>query len=163
MAQPDAETGIYGILNKLMVYFSATRAYIFEFDKDKDIIANTYEVCAEGIVSDKEKLRESFFTKTSDYLRLFEEYGYYLVEDIDAIDDARAEEKARLKAKGIKSTGVVPLYRDGIIIGMLGVDDLHRHYQRIDRLVALGDYIAVMLTRRDLNAKLLGEKNKMPL
>lgn len=163
LAQPDAETGIYGILNKLMVYFSATRAYIFEFDKDKDIIANTYEVCAEGIVSDKEKLRESFFTKTSDYLRLFEEYGYYLVEDIDAIDDARAEEKARLKAKGIKSTGVVPLYRDGIIIGMLGVDDLHRHYQRIDRLVALGDYIAVMLTRRDLNAKLLGEKNKMPL
>jgi diguanylate cyclase (GGDEF)-like protein/PAS domain S-box-containing protein len=161
LAWPDIEGGINDTLKKLLGYFHANRAYIFEFEADRYIANNTYEACADGVSHEIDNLQGISLDVLTYWLAAFKENDYYAIGDVHALDDSRLEEKNILLAQGINSTFSVPLYRDGQIIGMIGIDDPHRQLLQINRLVALGDYIAVMLTRRDLNARLLRDSREL--
>ncbi|MDD3920296.1 MAG: EAL domain-containing protein [Eubacteriales bacterium] len=154
LAQPDVEEGINGTLLKLMEYFQGARAYIFEFNEETQQANNTYEVCAEGVTKERANLQEVPFSELAFWFEAFETSGYYGIDRVADLPSHRAEERERLLSQGISSLFAVPLNRDGKRIGMIGVDDPHRKLTQTDRLVALGDYIAVMLTRRDLNAQI---------
>ncbi|MDO5111988.1 MAG: PAS domain-containing protein [Clostridia bacterium] len=161
LSQPDCNKGIAETLQKLLSYFSADRAYVFELNHEKRIADNTYEVCAFGVRPEKENLQGVPFDVMSFWIRAFDEDSYIDIPDVSALSEARAKEKAVLQAQGIRSLVAVPLRRDGDVIGFLGIDDPRQQQTRIDRLVAIGDYIAVMLTRRDLNARIESDKKTL--
>ena len=154
LAQTDTRTGVDGTLRKLMEYFDGVRAYIFEIDREKSIAVNTYEVCADGVTEEKDNLQTVPLHLLDYWHRAFEHRNYIAIMDVNELDESRAEERDILLMQGVSSLFAVPLCRDGKVFGILGVDDPKRQMTQLDRLLALGDYIAVMLTRRDYEARL---------
>ncbi len=169
LAQPDIIEGIERVLKKLLAYFGGKRAYIFEFDDANKTSNNTFEICADGVSRQIDYLQNVPMEAMTFWLGAFDQKTYVRIDDVDQLDESREAEKRTLQAQGIKSLIAVPLRRDGALIGFIGIDDPSREQTRIDRLDAIGDFIAVMLTRRDLNAKiesdnraLLGLMNDTP-
>lgn len=46
LGQNDFKSAIDAILRKLLEFFGGDRAYVFEFDLDRALMNNTYELCA---------------------------------------------------------------------------------------------------------------------
>ena len=153
--------GINGTLHKLMEYFDGKRAYIFEFDFEREVSNNTYEVCAPGVESELEHLQAVPLSVMSFWLRAFDRQNYCLIEDVDSLDDSRAEEREILRAQGIRSLIAVPLKHNGELIGFFGVDDGRQQRALASDLFALADYITVMLQRRELKTRLVSANKTM--
>ena len=54
----EVETGIYEILKDILAFYRAGRAYIFETDEENHFYNCTYEVVAEGVKAEINKLQE---------------------------------------------------------------------------------------------------------
>ena len=65
--------------------------------------------------------------------------------------DEQKNMREMLNGQGIQSMFLTPLWRDGVLIGFAGVDNPREAVNAENRLKAIGDYIAILLTRRDLN------------
>ncbi len=155
LAQRDPGAGVNGMLRRLLEFFSGDRVYIFEVDEERGEAHNTYEVCAEGVASKMDALRNVPAASLSFWLDALARQDYVYIRDFDRYPMIWPE-KARLQAHGIESVVSVPLRRAGAIIGFIGLDNARRNQSHIGRIVALGDYVAVLLTRRDDEAKLAG-------
>lgn len=160
LAQPDCEKGVENVLRKLLSYFDGNRAYIFEFDTSRKLANNTYEFCAEGVSSEKERLQDIPLDLCQVWFDSFRKKNYINIESVTGLPDDRPE-KELLLTQNIESLIAVPLRRDGKLLGLVGIDDPRRRHAMVDRLVALGDYIAVMLTRRDLEAKIVSDNKTL--
>lgn len=154
LSRTDSTDAINHVLKKLLDYFDGNRAYIFELDYSTSTADNTYEVCREDVTSEIENLRGVPFETINLWLRAFDNNRCICIENVEWLDDSREDERAVLRAQNITSLVAVPLRRDGKLIGFIGVDDPRQQQSKLDRLNAIGDYIAVMLTRRDLTAKI---------
>lgn len=143
-------TGLWDILR----YFDGRRAYIFEFDTDRETAANTYEVCAPGTVPAKDILQEVPFSSFAAWFGLFERDGCIAISDVSALGDDRAAERELLRVQQISSLIVVPMRENGRLTGMMGVDDPARNVDQLPGLQAIGDYISVMLVRRRMTQEL---------
>lgn len=148
LAQPDAVAGINGMLRRLLDFFGADRVFIFERNDEKDTISGTYEACAEGVPRELENLQDVPKAKVHFWLNAFEQQDYVDVESFDGLT-IEIPSKEYLFAHDIRSIVTVPLRRDGRVIGFIGVENKRLNHSHIARLVALGDYLAIMLTRRD--------------
>ena len=161
LAQPDAALGIESTLRRLLDYFQGSRAYIFECDDRRRMAVNCLLVEAPGTPPRAEVLQEVPYDRLGFWFDSFRAQGYYAVADLDALKGSREQERRLLQSLELRSLFSVPLRRDGRLIGMIGVDDPKRDLDKLDRLAALGDYIAVMLTRRDLNARIQRDNQAM--
>lgn len=159
LSQAEVDKVIERVLRKLLKYFGGNRAYIIENDYKKQVTNNTYEVCAEGVKSERDDLMGVPFESSHIWRNLLENDGLINISDIGAF--AGGDEKLLLARQNISSLIAVPLKRDGKIIGSIGIDDPTQQQTNVDRLGAIGDYIAVMLTRRDLNAKIADDSKAM--
>lgn len=153
----NPDNAIQDVLHKILEYFDGSRAYIMEMDYGKQVSSNTYEVCADGAQSKMAGLQGIPREATKAWWAAFEKDGHVCIEDTSALAGDRAEEGRILLTQGIRSLTAVPMRRDGVGIGFVVVDDPCMQKAHVDRLKALGDYIAVMLTRRDLNAKIAND------
>lgn len=154
LAQTDSDLGITQVLQKLLHYFDGNRVYIFELDDAHQSLSNTYEVCAQGVIPQKEQLQHVPISVMSYWVQAFETANYLSIENVDQLGADRMVEKQMLQAQDIHSLMAVPLRRNGKWIGFIGMDDPGKKQTLVERFVALGDYIAVMLTRRDLDQKI---------
>lgn len=159
LAQSDTEAGVNTILHRMLEYFDSDRAYVFEFDYGKGITRNTYELCAEGVEAEKDCLQDVPIDMAAYWLQTFRRQSYVDIEDVDALG-ANRQEKELLQQQGISSLIAVPMRREGELIGFVGLDEPRQKRDQIERLSALGDYVVVLLTRRDLNAKLMIENQE---
>lgn len=153
LAQPDIEEGIYGMLHRLREFFGSSRVYIMEFDCDERQLVNTYGVTARGKHQLPPELRKVSVDTVSYWFDRYLDREYIEIDDIELLPDANTE-KHTMRAMGIKSIVIVPLRRNEKIIGFIGLENNRRNQAHFSRLVALGDYIAVMLTRRDYEKRL---------
>ncbi|MDO4560248.1 MAG: EAL domain-containing protein [bacterium] len=154
LAPGECGVGIERVLRKVLDYFGGSRAYVIELNYERKVSNNTYEVCAAGVRSEAENLRGVPFADSPFWIRDFGKDDYISIEDVDSLDESRGEEKRLLQEQGVRSLVAVPLRRDGKLVGFIGVDDPGRQQSHIDQLKAIGDYMAVILTRRDLTAKI---------
>ncbi len=153
LAQPDIDAGIDRMLRRLLRFFGSQRAYIVEYDAERRVASNTYEVCAEGVASEVDSLQDIPFYVFSAWKQVFDARDFVDIPDVGALPEESAERRI-LRALGVRSAVAVALRRNGASIGFIGLDDTCRNHEYIGRLVALGDYISVMLMRRDYEAKL---------
>lgn len=161
LAQPDTNKGIEDVLWELLNYFAGSRVYVFEFDFSKNISNNTYEVCAENVSSEINNLQNVPIHTMDFWIRTFDKQNYVSIENVNDLDESRREEREVLSAQNITSILAVPLRRDGHLIGFLGVDDPKQKQGSINRFLAIGDYISVILTRRDLDAKIINDNQTL--
>lgn len=148
LTQADSDGAINTVLEKLQKFFDGNRAYIFEFDYENGVCCNTYETCKEGIEAQKHTLQNLPLEVVDFWLHAFDDEKIINIEDVDKLDDARAE-KGELQRQGIKSLVAVPLIDGKKLIGFIGIDDPKSQQGRTGHITAIGDYITVMLSRRD--------------
>ncbi|HEU19897.1 MAG TPA: PAS domain S-box protein [Deltaproteobacteria bacterium] len=139
---------------------AVSRAYLFEHRHETDVMDNTYEWCAEGIVPQKDNLQGlpsgilSWWVET---LKSGRNINFMNIEDIP--DEAT---KKILRPQGIFSILVVPLFVRSRYYGFIGFDDCLQHSfwpkEDVDVLLSIARVIAVVIERRDEEKKLSLER-----
>ncbi|MDO5562939.1 MAG: EAL domain-containing protein [Synergistaceae bacterium] len=153
LATDDPDTVIQNVLDKTIGFFASARAYIFELSQDGEHFSNTYEVCAEGVTAEIDNLQNVPIAAAHFWFDAFTRGDEYININVNEIGKGREEERRVLEEQGIRSLIVVPLRSKEHVRGLLGVDDPTRNENFTNRLVALGDYLSVILQRRDMTAK----------
>ena len=154
LAQPDSEQAIHDTLQKLIAYFGADRGYVVELDNARMLSRNSYEVCAPGVASQMDELQAVSFSSSDFWYSALIHQHYFILEDVNRLHDDQADLHELLTAQGIRSMILAPLWRDGALIGFAGVDNPTKAIKQLKQLTALSDYIAVLLTRRDLSRRI---------
>lgn len=125
-ARPDVDVAVREMLAMVGQYYRGERAYILQFDPERRWMNNTYEWCREDVpsVRDKEQHMEisaierwfPWFENSENYIRSF------MKETLDKISGERQREEL-LQAE--RNSMAVPLFYEGSLMGLLGVDNPH--------------------------------------
>ncbi len=150
LGQADADAGVRAILSKMLAFFHGDRSYVLEFDRRQDTVSSTYEVCAHGVAGNKNIVRDLPLPTADFLLQALADKDYVSIEDVSVLD-VGARGKEVFQALSIKSLVAIPLKKDGQIIGIVGLNNPAQKADLIGGLSALGDYVTVLITRRELN------------
>lgn len=156
LAQPDCEEAIIGTLEKIRSYFAGKRAFVME--TQGDTACNTYEVCAAGVSGVKENLQAVPMATLAPCLALLQEQRCMVLENAETLQRDNLPLWKSLQARGVHTAIMASLRVDGRLVGFVGVDNPTRDVGHLVHLAALGDYIAVLLTRRNLTDEIDRER-----
>lgn len=159
----SAEAAIRVVLQDILAHFAGRRSYVFEFDTEKQLAHNTYEVCAEGVEPAIDLLKSVPFADFSEWFVLFARDSYVAIFDTASLGPDRATERSLLEAQNISALVAVPLIENGKIIGMMGVDDPEKNSEQMEYLRVIGDYMSVMLQRRNMLKELSDNNSRMEI
>ncbi|WP_290756280.1 sensor domain-containing phosphodiesterase [Anaerostipes sp.] len=146
----DYDSSFHSFLEQLGRFYRASRAYIFEFDFERQIIKNTYEWCAPNVSAEIDNLQEIPMEYIEDWIKQFQEKGEFFITSVGKEIDAESEESRILKDQGIESLLAAPLFDNGVIIGFIGVDDPTRSTDDLTLLRASSDFVKEELKKRHL-------------
>lgn len=158
LAQPNCEKAIIGTLEKIRSYFAGRRAFVMEVQPDRNTVCNTYEVCAAGVSGVKETLQAVPMATLAPCLELLREQNCMVLENVETLQKDNPALWRSLHARGVHTAIMAALRIDGKAVGFVGVDDPTRYVGHLVHLATIGDYIAVLLTRRDLTDAINREK-----
>ena len=158
LAQPNCEKAIIGTLEKIRSYFAGRRAFVMEVQPDRNTVCNTYEVCAAGVSGVKETLQAVPMATLAPCLELLREQNCMVLENVETLQKDNPPLFKLLQARGVHTAIMAALRIDGKTVGFVGVDDPTRYVGHLVHLATIGDYIAVLLTRRDLTDAINREK-----
>ncbi len=119
----NVEKAADSLLEIVVDYYQAERAYIFELDYEKNLMSNTYEYCVDGAQSQKEHCSLVPITWISRWFDNFDKYGEMTIFSVEDEIDKETEEYKALSSLQIKSLLAAPLIDAGSIIGFIGVDN----------------------------------------
>lgn len=146
----DYDISFNSFLEELGFFYNASRAYIFEFNFEKEIIINTYEWCAPGISAEIENLQEIPIEYIDDWIRQFKEKGEFYITSLNQDIKENSVELHILQEQGIESLLVAPLMDNDKIIGFIGVDNPSRSTNDLALLRASSDFVKEELKKRHL-------------
>jgi len=130
----DVENTIHQSLEKMGLFVSSDRAYIFDYDFEKETTSNTYEWCQEGIEPEIHNLQDvpnEFFPQWVEQHRKGE--AFY-IQDVDALEDeTEGGLKSILAQQGIKSLIAIPMLDGTELIGFVGFDSVKKHHHYSDK------------------------------
>lgn len=121
----DSASIINGLLEALLVFHDADRAYVIEYDCDLMMGATTYEVCAEGIIShaaDMQYLQTEVFPR---WVQQLQDNQPVIIPDVEAIKEESPEEYEVMKMQNITSELATPFAKK-YVTGFVGVDNPRR-------------------------------------
>lgn len=159
LSQPDVQAGIDAMLQQLLVFFSASRVRIFEFDTERDAIHNTYALGLDGTKIIEIPPQMTFDWRASYWKQAFGRQKCVMIPAVEALA-ATALEKNMLQSQNIGALVGIPLQRGGQIIGFVMVEEPQQKLEQVFKLVTLGDYVVVMLDRRDMNEEIITENQE---
>ena len=119
----NPETAIQKVLSYVATLSEADRAYIFEFDWDKDKMSNTHEWCSQGIEPQIHHLQEMPVQVASYWLEKFHNKKCVFIKDTAAIPDERKVEREILQQQDIHSAIACPIHCNGQLWGFFGLDN----------------------------------------
>lgn len=139
-------------VSELLAYLGRTlqseRVYIFE-ESEEGAFDNTYEWCAEGIVSQKENLQEVPYEVVKPWYQKFHAGENICIKDVKSIQEAEPVLYEYLEPQNIRSIIVSPLVNEDRIIGFYGVDNPpQRFLETITALFQILGYFMVSLIHR---------------
>lgn len=158
----DFEAAINSMLRMIIEHYDADRAYIFEFDWEKNLTHNTYEICKDGITPQIENLQNVPIDVVAVWVDVFQhqQKKINIIGDVDALKDdpARRIEYDCLHPQGISSLITVPIFVGGKLHGFLGVDNPVSHMDAPELLMQV-TYIAANELQKRLLTEELTEKS----
>jgi len=134
-----------------------SRVYLFEADRGKETVSNTFEWTASGITPQEENLQGIPATKFTWWVDMLKNRGVINYRDIEDISDEKTKEI--LRPQKIKSLLVLPVHLEGNLYGFVGFDDClkNREWAEADinllRLVA--SIISEYILRKKYEEKIL--------
>ena len=129
------DKGINELLEKMGSHLQAERAYIFELNQT--FYQNTYEWCAEGIISRKDEFSKTPRAAFPVWEKCFERDETVLIEDAEEIATTAPTEYRLLKKHEIQSCAVAPIILGQSLRGFIGVDNAPKEgLTRMSRLLS---------------------------
>ena len=130
----DVENTIHKSLEKMGLFVSSDRAYIFDYDFQLATTSNTYEWCQEGIEPEIHNLQQvpnEFFPQ---WIEKHQRGEAFYVPDVNALnDEVEGGLKSILEPQGIKSLIAIPMLDGEDLIGFVGFDSVKKHHQYSDK------------------------------
>lgn len=160
----EISKAINDVLAELGRFNQVDRVYIFEYDKEKDEVNNTFEWCNTGITPEIENLKGIPFDFVPRWRTHFINNEYVYIPSVkDLPDDPYYEhERGILLPQGIKSLIVVPMYHAQDFVGFTGFDSVRIHKEWEPNIISLlkmtADIIAGSILRANYEEALIREK-----
>ena len=159
----EVASGIYEILKDILDFFQAGRAYIFEYDEEKQFQSCTYEVTAGGVHPEKEFLQEIPVNSMPWWASQIQTKKPILFECLSRLPDMADGEYEMLARQGIKALMVVPLVANDKVRGFMGVDVLDRTMiwsnEDYQWLSSLANIISICIELRKIKDDAIRERN----
>ena len=132
----DVENTINQSLEKMGLFVSSDRAYIFDYDFDNGTTSNTYEWCNEGIEPEIQNLQNVPNELFPQWIEQHQLGNAFYIKDVEALEDETEDGlKSILMPQGIKSLIAIPMLDRNELIGFVGFDSVkkHHHYSRKEK------------------------------
>ena len=156
----EVETGIYEILKDILAFYRAGRAYIFETDEENHNC--TYEVVAEGVKAEINKLQEIPVDFMPWWTSQILGKKPILFETLKPMPGMGQGEYEVLSRQGIKALMATPLVVNDHVYGFMGVDLVDGSASWSDEdyrwLSSLANVISICLELRRAKEKVIFEQ-----
>jgi PAS domain S-box-containing protein len=113
-------------MEKIGTYSEVDRVYIFQYEKDRKFISNTYEWCSGGVKSVKENLQVVPVSITPWWMQKLENHETIHIPNVAALPDEAKQEKELLEMQQIQSVLVIPLVSNHQLYGFMGFDSVKK-------------------------------------
>ncbi len=137
---------INATLARLGRVFGVDRSYVFSLSSDLEYMTNTHEWCAEGVASQKGRLRD-FPTGTMPWWKQeIIERRLVHIPDVEALPPEAAAEKEEFQSQGIRSLISLPMIgAKGLLTGFVGFDAVREKRSWPDDLTAMLQLLAEII------------------
>jgi diguanylate cyclase (GGDEF)-like protein/PAS domain S-box-containing protein len=146
----NLESSILSAMEDISNIITADRIYIFEHDFGKKVCNNTYEWCAEGIVSEIKLLQDFPHENMKEWLKLHLKGEVVIINDVHLLLESDPMKKV-LMPQGIQSLITVPLFLGETLYGFIGFDSVKTKYlytpDDVVFLKQLGNYLLSTIVR----------------
>jgi diguanylate cyclase (GGDEF)-like protein/hemerythrin-like metal-binding protein/PAS domain S-box-containing protein len=139
----EIDVNIQNALEKMSNYAGADRAYIFDYNFQKQIVTNTYEWCGSGIESQIENLQEVPFNILPQWIESHSKSEYIKIQDVSNHQDIQVREA--LLPQDIKSIISFPIIGNGKCRGFIGFDYVKKHHKFYDSEIRLLELFSKLL------------------
>lgn len=157
----DPDKVIHDILRDILKQFKAGRTYIFEYNFEKKIQSNTYEVVDENVAPEIDMLTDISLDVNTWWTKwITEERKPIILSTLDDLPPIAAAEKEVLAMQDINSLFVTPLFSKDGAWGYAGVDIVDGYHtwtkEDIEWLQAMFNIVSlcIQLQRSEKAAKL---------
>lgn len=148
----DVENTINKSLEKMGLFVEADRAYIFDYDFEKNTTSNTYEWCNEGIVPEIQNLKETPLEYIPQWVGAHRKnQAFYVPNVFELPDDGEGGLRSILEPQGIKSLISIPIMDKHELVGFVGFDsvrDFHVYSDKEKRLLFLFGQMLINIQNR---------------
>lgn len=146
----EISTGVTLALERVSRFVGADRAYVFDYDHQRNMALYSHEWCNTGIAPQMSAFPELGFDTFSSWMDAHLRGDSVIVENVLEISDN--ETRNTLLAQNIKSTAAVPMMQDGDCVGCIGFD-MVRNIRRFsaDELRLLKVLAQLLINVRQLN------------
>jgi PAS domain S-box-containing protein len=130
----DVKNTINKSLEKMGIFVSSDRAYIFDYDFDNGTTSNTYEWCNTGIAAEIDNLQHIPIAFFPQWVEQHQQGEAFYIPDVSLLDnDGEGGLKSILEPQGIKSLIAIPMLDGQELIGFVGFDSVRQHYHYSDK------------------------------
>ncbi|MHA7865660.1 response regulator [Flagellimonas marinaquae] len=143
-------------LKQIGEFFGTDRTYIFDYDYVTQTTSNSYEWCADGIRPEIGNLQQVPMEMVPQWLEKHAKGEIMLIKDVLALGDEDRQLREILASQEIKSLIALPMMREGVPIGFVGLDSVKTKRSYSDREVRILELFAQML----VNAAIRMEYNE---
>jgi PAS domain S-box-containing protein len=148
----DVENTINQSLEKMGLFVSSDRAYIFDYDFENGTTSNTYEWCNEGIEPEIQNLQNVPNELFPQWIEQHQLGNAFYIKDVEALEDETEDGlKSILMPQGIKSLIAIPMLDGNELIGFVGFDSVkktHYYSEKEKRLLFLFGQMLINIRNR---------------
>ncbi len=146
-AQPDNfDNTVDYALQKSGEFFQVDRSYMFLISKDRTILNNTHEWCANGI-KPQIHINQNININNFNWLQKKINKSWYLsIYDIDTLPPEASLEKEAFKKQDIKSLLLVPFIIDDLPAGFFGYDTVKDNRDWTEEQISLLKIVAEVIS-----------------
>lgn len=150
----DIKLAINKLLQIVGGYYQADRAYIFEFDYDRNLLVYSYEWCKEGVAPQIDNFPEMPMSAAERWMKQFRTKGEFYIASVEEMAENSIDDSGMLKIQGINSMLATPLYLKEKMAGFLGVDNPTENPNEMTLLHSVSSFVANDISKRGLLTQL---------
>ena len=158
LANIDIDEDINSSLRDMGIISGASRVYLFLFDKEKNVMSNTHEWCAEGISPQIQILQNLEFEAFPWWMKQLKSGNLINLSNFSDLPEEAKHTKEFLELQGVKSVLVYPLYMKGVSAGFIGFNSIPRAIEWSDeafKILRISSQIISNALERDIIEQML--------
>lgn len=141
----DSDDAINLALKKIGEFEKIDRSYVFLLSKDGEMMSNTHEWCAEGILPEIEVNQDLPIEWFPYWMSMLYKYESIYIDDLESLPIEAINEKEHLEKQGIQSLLVIPMINDDKLIGFIGYDSVRAKREWSKESIVILEHIAQII------------------